>query len=46
MKLRGSKVVYCPKCRAPHFASAMRRVLGGWLIGCRYCGEVLWRALP
>lgn len=41
---RGSKVVYCPDCGACHLASAMRRVLGGWSILCRVCGELPWRA--
>jgi hypothetical protein len=44
MKRRGSLVVYCPDCGAVHLASAIRRVLGGWQVACRFCGVVPWRA--
>lgn len=41
---RGSRVVFCPNCGACHLASAVARILGGWALSCRNCGEVPWRA--
>ena len=45
MTRRGSAVVYCPACRASHLAGAMERQDGAWIIRCRWCGPVAWRAV-
>lgn len=45
MACKGSRVVYCPDCGAPHLARVMARRRGAWWIRCRFCGPVAWRAV-
>lgn len=44
MTQRGSIVISCPDCGAPHLPDVAYPAGGVWRMACRYCGDVQWRA--